>query len=410
MRPSRLLASAAAAGVMLSGCAVINPPARESHDASGSHGAEASHSASGHTMAPTDTTPVRALRAGERFLTVGVADELPGGSYSPAAPQGGTDDYRCFLVDPRLTAPAFVTGVAFLPGNPALVHHSILFRVEPAQVSAAVAKDAADPRPGWECFGGPGLPSRSRDALDGLDAAPWLAGWAPGGRENVFGDGYGVPVSAGSRIVVQMHYNLRDTGDAAVTDDTHVRLRMSDDRRLTPMRTMLLPAPVELPCPDGSTVGLCNRGDAVVDVTTRFGPTALRTIGGLQLLCGGDPFAPKAGATQTCVRTVRDGVTVRAAAGHMHLLGKSLRIESNAGTARARTLVDIPVWDFDNQGARQLTSPVTLRKGDTITISCTHDPTLRDKLPALQGAPPRYVVWGEGTTDEMCLGILIVTD
>ena len=23
--------------------------------------------------------------------------------------------------------------------------------------------------------------------------------------------------------------------------------------------------------------------------------------------------------------------------------------------------------------------------------------------------PPRYVVWGEGTTDEMCLGLLLVT-
>ena len=109
--------------------------------------------------------------------------------------------------------------MAFLPGNPALVHHSILFRVEPAQVSAAIAKDTADPRPGWECFGGPGLPSTSRNALDGLDAAPWLAGWAPGGRENVFGDGYGVPVPAGSRIVVQMHYNLRAAGAEAPTDE-----------------------------------------------------------------------------------------------------------------------------------------------------------------------------------------------
>ena len=24
-----------------------------------------------------------------------------------------------------------------------------------------------------------------------------------------------------------------------------------------------------------------------------------------------------------------------------------------------------------------------------------------------RGVPPRYVVWGDGTTDEMCLGILI---
>jgi hypothetical protein len=30
-------------------------------------------------------------------------------------------------------------------------------------------------------------------------------------------------------------------------------------------------------------------------------------------------------------------------------------------------------------------------------------------LPAFKGQQERYVVWGEGTTDEMCLGIVMVT-
>jgi len=33
---------------------------------------------------------------------------------------------------------------------------------------------------------------------------------------------------------------------------------------------------------------------------------------------------------------------------------------------------------------------------------------IRD-VPELEDAPERYVVWGEGTTDEMCLGIVMVT-
>jgi hypothetical protein len=44
-----------------------------------------------------------------------------------------------------------------------------------------------------------------------------------------------------------------------------------------------------------------------------------------------------------------------------------------------------------------------------LTVTCRHDQSLRDQLPALQGVPERYVVWGEGTTDEMCLGIVLVT-
>ena len=33
--------------------------------------------------------------------------------------------------------------------------------------------------------------------------------------------------------------------------------------------------------------------------------------------------------------------------------------------------------------------------------------SMRQQLPALAGTPPRYVVWGEGTADEMCLAILV---
>ena len=98
-------------------------------------------------------------------------------------------------------------------------------------------------------------------------------------------------------------------------------------------------------------------------------------------------------------------MTIRAVAGHMHLLGRSIRIEVNPGTPRARTVLDIPVWDFDNQGgpADQAGHARAGRHGQG---DLPHDQWLRDQLPAFDGQPDRYVVWGEGTTDEMCLGIL----
>ena len=46
---------------------------------------------------------------------------------------------------------------------------------------------------------------------------------------------------------------------------------------------------------------------------------------------------------------------------------------------------------------------------EQVKVTCTHVQWLRDKLPAFEGQPDRYVVWGEGTTDEMCLGMLQVT-
>ncbi len=362
------------------------------------------------TPLPPAPAPTSSLGPGESWLTLGVADTLPGGVYLPSAPHGGTDDYRCFLVDPHVVSPTFLTGVQFLPGNPKVVHHSILFRVDPSQVDAARAKDAADPRPGWECFGGPGLPSSTQNPLDGLDSAPWLAGWAPGGAETRFPAGFGVAMPAGTQIVVQMHYNLRAaTPGVTLEDNTHVRLRTTRSTSLQPLHTMLLPGPVEVPCPAGVTGPLCDRDAAVADVMRRFGAEAGRTIAGLQLLCGGDLVHPKASTTQTCTRYLREPVTIRAVAGHMHLLGKQITIVTNVGTPREKRILDVPVWDFDRQSATPLSHALSLRRGDTVTVTCTWDPTLRTKLPETKDLPPRYIVWGEGTTDEMCLGILITS-
>ena len=63
--------------------------------------------------------------------------------YTPSAPTGvGTDDYRCFLLDPGLEEDVWLTGSQVLPGNPDVVHHVILFKVDADQVAAAEELDA----------------------------------------------------------------------------------------------------------------------------------------------------------------------------------------------------------------------------------------------------------------------------
>jgi hypothetical protein len=343
--------------------------------------------------------PVFALRAGDRVLSLDLARP-----YSPAAPHGGTDDYRCFLLDPGLDRPAFITGMGFVPGT-AEVHHAILFRVPADRVPAAEALDARTPGDGWTCFGGTQIPVRGSADRSGNDG--WLDAWAPGGKPSTYADGFGVPLEARSRVVLQVHYNLL-AGTAP--DRTGVRLRLAPARRgMTPLSTALFPAPVELPCTPAERGPLCARDAAVRDVTARFGADTGRVAAGLQRLCGGDPRRPRAGSTQHCDIRIPAPMTVRAGAGHMHLLGRSIRVTVDPGTARERVLIDVPAYDFDNQGSRTLAHPVHLRTGDTVRVTCTHDAALRSLLPALASQPPRYVVWGEGTSDEMCLGILTVT-
>jgi hypothetical protein len=203
--------------------------------------------------------------------------------------------------------------------------------------------------------------------------------------------------------VMQVHYNLLG-GPGPDRSATLLRLA-PPGAHLTPLETMLLPAPVELPCRPGHTDSpLCDRDTAIADVIHRFGPVG-NTNNLLYLVCGGRP-APS--EVTSCTRTVTQPTTIRAVAGHMHLLGRSIKVTVNAGTPRARTVLDIPVWNFDDQGAKPI-RPVPLAVGDTVKVTCRHVQWLRDRLPAFAGQPDRYVVWGEGTMDEMCLGILVVT-
>ena len=335
------------------------------------------------------------MRPGERRVTVRMPE-----TYTPSAPTGsGTDDYRCFLLDPKLAEDQFITGFNVLPGNPDVVHHVILFRVPADVVPEAEQMDADTPGQGWTCFGASGL----RSSGAGIDDAPWVGAWAPGGSEQVYGRGFGEELDKGSRVVMQVHYNLL-AGKEPDRSAAELRLAPATDK-ITPLQTQLLPAPVELPCrPEHDDGKLCDRDAALADLKKRFGegPGSMADL--IHFLCG--PVA--AGSVQTCERTIQRPETVRGVAGHMHLLGKSITIEVNAGKPDPQTLLNIPVWDFDDQGSRPV-KPVRLRAGDTLKVTCRHSQELRDQLPSFEGQPDKYVMWGEGTTDEMCLGILLVT-
>jgi Copper type II ascorbate-dependent monooxygenase, C-terminal domain len=388
-----LTAVCAALALVLAGCgngADLPAGLRTADSHTSSHASSPSAAA---TRAAAKDVP---LRDGERFQSIRLR-----AAYTPKAPTGtGTDDYRCFVLDPDFDTDQLVSGVQISPDNAAIVHHVIVSKVEPDQVGTAKALDAKDPGDGYTCFGGAGI---AGVAGGNLDDADWVGAWAPGGGERVMADDIGIPLKAGTQLVVQVHYNLL-AGTGA--DRSTVRLRLSEakgsDR--TPLQTMLLPAPVELPCRDGKTSGLCNRTLAVADLKKRFDENPA-TADLLHLLCG--PVQP--GSVQSCTRPIRSDATIRAVAGHMHLLGRAITVDVNKGTPKAKRVLDIANWNFDDQGSIPLKKPVNIGPGDTITVTCTHDQGLRDLLPSFRGTTERYVAWGEGTTDEMCLGIVLMT-
>jgi hypothetical protein len=178
---------------------------------------------------------------------------------------------------------------------------------------------------------------------------------------------------------------------------------------------MLIPAPVEVPCPAGARSALCSRDRAVADLGRKYGSLASLIPLGLLYLCEKSlaDYPRNAGAARdvrtSCDRVVNRAITIYGVAGHMHVRGFDIQVELNPGTPRSRVLLHIPRWDFHWQDAYYLAQPVTAERGDVIRVSCRYDNSAR-RQPVVGGRRlgPRYVLWGEGTTDEMCLGVLQV--
>lgn len=318
--------------------------------------------------------------------------------YTPHAPNGGTDDYHCTLVNPHAKADSFIVSSQFFP-NSKEVHHAILFLVPPALAAQAEANNPGGK--GWTCFGETALPGAS---LAHIGDTPWLSAWAPGHGEDVLPSGTGQPLPKGSLVIMQIHYNLL-VGHKPV----QAKLVLHTVPASTPLRPLslaLMPAPPDVPCAAGVTGPLCTRSASLADLGQRFGSGAVGFVNTLESICGRDSANPPAGDTTSCTWPVLKAGTVVRVGAHMHLTGRSLQIILNPGTPSQKTLLDVPNYNFDYQRGYTLKTPVAVVPGDKIEVSCTYDPVLRQELPALRKLPPRFVTWGDGSSDEMCLGLV----
>jgi hypothetical protein len=339
----------------------------------------------------------------------------PPRAYAPHAAGGGIDDYHCFLLDPKLKQNAFVTGALIQPQRTGIVHHVILYEAAGAQATAATRLNAKSGGRGWSCFGGPDLPVdlAAPGAPDRLGQPPWIAAWVPGHTTNALPAGTGVLLHRGAKVVMQVHYNLIE---ASGPDRSRAWLRVRPaTTSLTALATHLLAAPVELPCPSGVAGPRCSRTRAIQDVTTKYGAEAAFTPYALLRLCGKTladyPTDVGIGTriTTSCDRPFGSAQTIYGVAGHMHLRGRDISVVLDPGTRRARTLLHIPAWVFHWQDVYYLKTPVKVTTADTVRVTCTFDNSKADQpVVGTKQLTPRYVVWGEGTTDEMCLAMLSV--
>ncbi len=313
----------------------------------------------------------------------------------PYAPdENAQDDYRCFAFPLEMDAPQFITAYEFMPDVAEMAHHGIVYLLDEALSPEIEARDYEDGRPGWSCYGGVGL-SKGGDII---------ATWTPGTFAVRYPAGTGYRVKPGEIIVVQMHYNLWTT---RAPDQTRVALELEPDSSgLDELMTLPLSAPVEIPCPSDVEGPQCQRENAIKRIAELYGERQSRLPDKRLKDCRQtlDDYANNTGENAATYCDFPSpfpfSVRVYGVLGHMHELGRSFRMELNPGRDDAIMLLDIPRWDFHWQDRYQFVEPVLVNFGSVLRMSCSWDNRLSDN--------PRYVVWGEGTADEMCFGTLVV--
>jgi hypothetical protein len=283
--------------------------------------------------------------------------------------QKSPDDYRCFILDWPYTDTRYVTGFRADPGNAGIVHHVIAYLATPDQVSEAQTLDDNEPGPGYTCFGGPGL-------NDGQVA--WLGAWAPGTLGLDYPEHTGLRIASGSKVILQVHYNTRHgNGTRRLTDRTSVAFKV--DPHVDKVAFMQ-------PWTNSDWVNnkTMNIPAGQADVVHAWGE---------------DPSPSLASLTHDIFKN-NQPITLHSAALHMHTLGTHARLEIQRGSGDKECLLDIPRWDFDWQDSYIFTQPKVFNPGDSIQLECHWD----NSAPGAADAN-----WGEGTGDEMCLGLFYMT-
>jgi hypothetical protein len=354
-------------------------------------------SASALTLAGSTTDssadPTSTRTSSPHITTISLSSPV----YRPKAPPGTTDDYHCTLLNPHLKKSAYVISSHFFPGS-LEDHHAGLFLLPPSLV--AEARKANVGGKGWTCFGEAGLPN---EPINEIGSTPFLSVWSPGHGVDRLPNGTGIELPAGTMVIMQVHYNLL-VGDKPVTNRETIET-VPTSTPLLPLKLDLSFAAPDLPCPAGVTGPLCNRAASLAHQGEEFGQSAIGFVNDIELACGRNPSNPPAGDSTSCTFPVSSsGYIVRAQA-HMHLLGQGFRLVLNPGTPQAQTVLNVPNYNFHYQKAYNLAKPVHVTAGEPLQVTCTYDPTLAQQLPILRKAPSHYVTWGDGSSDEMCLGL-----
>lgn len=285
----------------------------------------------------------------------------------------GSDLFRCFVLPTNLPEDVQVTAVELRPSNPRVVHHVLLFidgqgqgrKLEKAAQERKEEPESGHLRKGNSADRGPGY-----TVAMGVGFVPQggLSGWAPGQMPRYLPEGVAFNLPKGSDIVMQVHF--------------HRNGRLERDR--TQLGLYFAKKKAERSF----------QGGVIAGGGSGLGP--LRMF--FSIPAGEEHYRLKGETWAT------GDFTLFSVMPHMHMLGKRIHVTMTPPDGEEQTLVSIRDWDYNWQETYLLKEPIQVKAGTRFHVDAVYDNS--DKNPRNPSSPPRRVVFGEQTTNEMCFVFL----
>jgi len=298
---------------------------------------------------PKDAPAPLQFLEGWRIPKPDVVIEMPNAFHVPAS---GIIDYQHIVVPSGITEDRWVQFAEARPGNPALVHHIVVFTREPGSKWLKGAK------PGVPFVPDPKKIKRKKED-EGVPGEA-VAGYAPGALPMQLKPGQAILIKAGSDIVFQVHYTTNGK-----------------------------------PGPDRSRIGF----------VFAPGPPKQRVVG---LAAYNSDFKIPAGDANYRVDSVYDlgaQVELTSMQPHMHSRGKDFEFRAIYPTGESETLLRVLDYSFSWQLSYELAKPMILPKGTRIQCTAHFDNSANNPN---NPDPGKEVAWGDQSRDEMMIGFFSV--
>jgi mono/diheme cytochrome c family protein len=252
----------------------------------------------------------------------------------------GPDVFRNFVVPIPTEGVQFVEAIEFRTNGARSIHH-VNLRID--RTASSRNLDAADPLPGYE--GPVGANARYPDG--------YFLGWTPGQLPTRAPAGLAWRLAPRSDLVMQLH--LRKGGSAEQVQPSVAFFFTKQPSTRSPLALRL--------------------GRQNIDI------------------------APGARMTMRDSYQLPVDVEVHAIHPHAHFRARDVKAFADLPDGTRRWLIHIDDWDFNWQDVYRFQVPVPLPRGTTIHSEFTYDNTANN--PRNPDSPPRRVIFGQNSSDEM---------